>query len=173
MFGVHGRLKKIMKLKLEEREIALRELAQELGCSLASSYTVYGKHLEEDIVHRIFEADRSRRESRMWWVTLFSVATSFLISICLVSVAFRQLSLAREQATEAKQANERAQAALKDIEKARADVLHISKSVLAVAEILPRTGGFGGGLLPADEAKIKKNSEYLKGKIKELETLPR
>lgn len=70
------RLQKIMKLQPTDREIALREFAQELGCSLASSYTSDGKHLEEEIVRRIQEALRSIRESRLWWIAFISASAS-------------------------------------------------------------------------------------------------
>ncbi len=70
------KLQNIMKLKSKEREIALREYAQELGCSLSSSYTSEGKHLEEEIVRRIQESMRSIRESRMWWIAVSSAIAS-------------------------------------------------------------------------------------------------
>ncbi len=70
------RLQQIMKLNPDQRETALREYAQELGCSLSSSYTSDGKHLEEDIVRRIQESMRSIRESRMWWIAFVSAIAS-------------------------------------------------------------------------------------------------
>lgn len=65
-----------MKMRSDEREIALRKYAQELGCSLSSSYTYDAKHLEEEIVRRIQEAIRSIRESRMWWIAFISAVAS-------------------------------------------------------------------------------------------------
>lgn len=65
-----------MKLSPSERETALREFAQELGCSLASTYTTDGKHLEEEVVRRIQEAIRSIRESRTWWIAVIAAASS-------------------------------------------------------------------------------------------------
>lgn len=65
-----------MRSNPEHRETALREYAQELGCSLSSSYTPDGKHLEEEVVRRIQEAMRSIRESRMWLVAFFSAIAS-------------------------------------------------------------------------------------------------
>jgi hypothetical protein len=70
------RLQRIMKLNSEKRDTALREYAQELGCSLSSSYTSDGKHLEEEIVKRIQESMRSIRESRMWWIAFISAIAS-------------------------------------------------------------------------------------------------
>lgn len=78
---VEKRLKGIMALDKEEREIKLRELAQELGCSLQSSYTSNGKHLEEEMVRRIREAARSIRESRLWWIALISAVASVLSAL--------------------------------------------------------------------------------------------
>lgn len=70
------KLQNIMKLESKKREIALREYAHELGCSLSSSYTSEGNHLEEEMVRRIQEAIRSIRESRMWWIALISAIAS-------------------------------------------------------------------------------------------------
>ncbi len=73
---MNRRLQKIMKLNPRERETALREYAQELGCSLSSSYTTEGKHLEEEVVRRIHEAMRSIRESRTWWIAVIAAGAS-------------------------------------------------------------------------------------------------
>jgi len=70
------RLQQIMKLESAKRETELRKYAQELGCSLSSSYTPNAKHLEEEIVRRIQEAIRSIRESRMWWIAFISAIAS-------------------------------------------------------------------------------------------------
>jgi hypothetical protein len=67
------KLKSIMKEKPDKRETALRRYAQELGCSLSSTYTSEGKHLEEEVVRRIQE---SIRETRMWWIALISAVAS-------------------------------------------------------------------------------------------------
>lgn len=73
---MNRRLQKIMKLNPRERETTLREYAQELGCSLSSSYTTEGKHLEEEVVVRIHEAMRSIRESRTWWIAVIAALAS-------------------------------------------------------------------------------------------------
>jgi hypothetical protein len=70
------RLLQIMKGNPGQRETALREFAQELGCSLSSSYTSGSIHLEEEIVRRIQESMRSIRESRMWWIAFISAIAS-------------------------------------------------------------------------------------------------
>ena len=65
-----------MKFQPSDREPALREFAIELGCSLASTYTSNGIHLEEETVRRIQEASRSIRESRLWWIAFISALAS-------------------------------------------------------------------------------------------------
>jgi PP-loop superfamily ATP-utilizing enzyme len=77
MIFVQRRIKKIMTIKVrDKRELALRELAMKLGCSLSSSYTPDGKHIEEEIIRRIQEAARSIRESRLWLIALISAIAS-------------------------------------------------------------------------------------------------
>jgi hypothetical protein len=75
------KLQKIMKLRPEQREIAMREYAIELGCSLSSSYTSNGKHVEEEMVKRIQEAMRSIREARMWWIAFVSGVASVISAL--------------------------------------------------------------------------------------------
>ena len=63
----------------EQREIELRKLAQEYGCSLSFTYIGNGaKHMEEEIIRRIQEADRSMRESRLWLIAVASALASIL-----------------------------------------------------------------------------------------------
>jgi hypothetical protein len=78
---MHKKLRKIMNLKPDERELALRKLAQELGCSLTSSYTSDGVHVEEEIIGRIHEAARGIRETRMWWIAVLSAFASVLSAL--------------------------------------------------------------------------------------------
>ena len=89
MFNTHRKLRKIMKLKPAEREIALRKLAQELGCSLTSSYTSDGKHLEEELIKRIHDAARSIREERIWWFAFISAIASTLSALAAWFVVWR------------------------------------------------------------------------------------
>jgi len=80
--NVQRKIKKLMIKDKAAREIALRELAQELGCSLASTYGGNGsKHLEDEIIRRIQEAARSIRESRLWWIALISAAASVISAL--------------------------------------------------------------------------------------------
>jgi len=65
----------------EKREVALRLLANKLGCSLSSTYISNGKHLEDEVIRRIQEAARSIRESRLWWIALFSAIASALSAL--------------------------------------------------------------------------------------------
>ena len=59
-------LRPIMALPRNEREVPLRQLAQELGCSLSGTYTSEGRHLENEVIQRIRDADGAGRES-LWW----------------------------------------------------------------------------------------------------------
>ncbi|MGB4781933.1 hypothetical protein [Candidatus Methylomirabilis sp.] len=65
-----------------EREVELRKLAAELGCSLSSTYGGSGdKQLEEEVIRRIQEAARSIRESRLWWIALIAAIASALSAL--------------------------------------------------------------------------------------------
>ncbi len=77
MIFVQRRIKKIMTIKdRDKRDTALRVLAMRLGCSLSSTYTPDGKHVEEEVIIRIQEAARSIRESRLWLIALISAIAS-------------------------------------------------------------------------------------------------
>lgn len=65
----------------EERETQLRTFAKKLGCSLNSTYTENGKHLEEELVRRILEAIRSIRESRLWLLAFTSSFASVFSAV--------------------------------------------------------------------------------------------
>lgn len=80
--NVQKRIKTILSLDKKQREVALRELAMELGCSLLSTYSGDGgKHLEDELVRRIQEAARSIRESRMWWIALIASVSSIVSAL--------------------------------------------------------------------------------------------
>jgi len=75
------KLKKIMKVKdREERGIKLKEYASELGCSL-QGISVDGRLIEEEVVNRILNAERSKREHNLWVIALLSSAASLLSAI--------------------------------------------------------------------------------------------
>jgi len=74
-------IKKIMSLSHNEREVALRKLAIKLGCSLASTYNSDGKHFEDELIRRIQEADRSIRDSRLWWIAAISAIASVISAL--------------------------------------------------------------------------------------------
>ena len=77
MVNVQKKIKEIMAISdHDNRELALRTLADKLGCSLSSTYTSDGKHLEEEVIRRIQEAARSIRESRLWLIALISAIVS-------------------------------------------------------------------------------------------------
>ncbi len=77
MVNVQRQIKKIMTIKdTGKREATLREFAMKLGCSLFSTYTPDGKHIEEEVIRRIQETARSIRESRLWLIALISAIAS-------------------------------------------------------------------------------------------------
>lgn len=80
--NVQRRIKVIMAKQPTERDVELRKLAVELGCSLSSTYGGSGdKHLEEEVIRRIQEAARSIRESRLWWIALIAAIASALSAL--------------------------------------------------------------------------------------------
>lgn len=85
LFGVQRRLRQILANgNREQREVALRTLAQQLGCSLTSTYEAgpyHAKHLEDEVVRRIQEAARESRDSALWWIAVLSAAASVVSAI--------------------------------------------------------------------------------------------
>ena len=82
MFNAQRQIKKIMTITdRNKREVALRELAMILGCSLSSTYTLGDKHIEEEVIRRIQEAARSIRESRLWLIALISAIASLFSAL--------------------------------------------------------------------------------------------
>lgn len=80
--NVQKRIKAIMSMNGSEREIALRNLATELGCSLTSTYGRAGdEHLEEELIRRIHEAARTNREERLWWFALIAAVASVVSAL--------------------------------------------------------------------------------------------
>gem|GEM_PF-1861277 len=91
MINAQRQIKKIMKINdKNKREIALRELALKLGCSLSSTYTG-DKHLEEEVIRRIQEAPRSIRESRLWLIALVSAIASLFSALAAWVAVLRHL----------------------------------------------------------------------------------
>ncbi len=92
MINIQKRIKKIMAIKdLNERAVALRELAAKIGCSLSSTYAG-DKHLEEEVIRRIQEAARSERESRLWWIAFLSGIASVLSALAAWLAVMRILA---------------------------------------------------------------------------------
>ena len=80
--NVQKKIKEILSIGDKgKREGELRAFAQTLGCSLASTYTEDGKHLEEEIIRRIQEAARTIRDSRLWWIALASAIASIFSAL--------------------------------------------------------------------------------------------
>jgi len=76
-----NKLKNIMKMKKEDREIKLREYLIDLGGSLTNTYTANGKHLEDEVVARIRNAERSDREEKLWIIALISAIASVISAL--------------------------------------------------------------------------------------------
>ncbi|MCK4376800.1 MAG: hypothetical protein KAV97_01105 [Actinomycetia bacterium] len=74
-----NKLKNIMKK--EDREIKLREYLIDLGGSLTSTYTANGKHLEDEVVARIINAERSNREEKLWIIAFISAIASVISAL--------------------------------------------------------------------------------------------
>lgn len=74
-----NKLKNIMKK--EDREIKLREYLIDLGGSLTSTYTANCKHLEDEVVARIINAERSNREEKLWIIALISAIASVISAL--------------------------------------------------------------------------------------------
>lgn len=85
--SVERRLRQILTIPDQtKREVTLREFAQDLGCSLDSTYEVLAgnlppKHLEHVVIQRIREAARGQREERLWLVALISAVSSALSAL--------------------------------------------------------------------------------------------
>lgn len=91
LFSVQRRLRSILSTgNSVERETALRVLAQDLGCSLGSTYELHtGKHLEEEVVRRIQEAAREERATWLWWVAVISAAASLVSALTALIAVYR------------------------------------------------------------------------------------
>ena len=83
LFSVQRRVRSVLaESDLTKRETGLRDLARELGCSLASTYHApTGKHFEEEVVRRIQEAAREERDSRIWWIVVLSALASIVSAV--------------------------------------------------------------------------------------------
>lgn len=79
MFNVEKRIERI--LKSPDHDVPLRKLAEELGCSLESTYEPSAKHLEAEVVRRIREAASSQRNARLYWIAIISAIASVLSAL--------------------------------------------------------------------------------------------
>lgn len=80
-FFVQNEIRRILSLPKKESEVALRSLAQELGCTLSSTYYGSGKHLTEEVIRRIQEAARTYRESYLWLIAVVAAFASLASAI--------------------------------------------------------------------------------------------
>lgn len=94
---MQNKIKRILAIKDQtKREVALRKFAQELGCSLISTYAAEGaKHLEDEIIRRIQEAARSIRESRLWWIAVIAAIASVLSALAAWSAVLLSYSFSK------------------------------------------------------------------------------
>jgi len=94
--GTEKRLKEILHLRNPKKVTKLRALAVELGCSLEGTYenTPSGrtKHLENEVVRRIREADRNQRDARVWWFAMASAVGSIFSALAAWSLVLYSLS---------------------------------------------------------------------------------
>ena len=82
------KLKNIMEMKKEERETKLRQYLNDLGGSLFSTYTSSGKHLEDEIVARIINIERSNREEGLWKIAFISAIASAVSALTAATAVF-------------------------------------------------------------------------------------
>jgi hypothetical protein len=85
------KLKNIMEMKKEERETRLRDYLNDLGGSLFSTYTPSGKHLEDEIVARIINIERSNREEGLWKIAFISAIASVVSALVALAAVFYRI----------------------------------------------------------------------------------
>ena len=85
------KLKNIMEMKKEERETRLREYLNDLGGSLFSTYAPSGKHLEDEIVARIINIERSNREEGLWKIAFISAIASVVSALVALAAVFYRI----------------------------------------------------------------------------------
>lgn len=107
----------------------------------------------------------SRAQSRFFNFVNNSDLLASLISLGVLIVSIYQLSEATEASAKAKEALEKVTATEVRVSQARRDVLDIAQAVIEIAEILPRTGGYGGGLTEKDTELLKKQLDFLRTKL--------
>ncbi len=95
------------------------------------------------------------------------IEPSILISLCLLILSGLQLYSANIQRQLAQAANSNAQAALLKVQETKKEILDVSEAVLNISEILPRTGGWGGGISNQDQKRLSQYSDLLKQKVEE------
>ena len=98
MIFVEQKLKRILKQK--KPDVALRELAIELGFSLESTYETSGKHIESVVVSRIREASRSQRDAHMYWIAVFAAAASVISTFAAWSAVWESKQKIQNQRVE-------------------------------------------------------------------------
>jgi hypothetical protein len=102
----------------------------------------------------------------IWSVDLQTVSRVALLGIQID----RKIETANEAIKRLEDLENRAKATEARLAKSRHDVFEVAQAVIEIAEILPRTGGFGGGLSDKDTAILKKQLDFLRSKLNEFKS---
>jgi hypothetical protein len=97
----------------------------------------------------------------IWSVDLQTVSRVALLGIQID----RKIETANEAIKRLEDLEDRAKATEARLAKSRHDVFDVAQAVIEIAEILPRTGGYGGGLTDKDNAVLKKQLDFLRSKL--------
>jgi hypothetical protein len=100
----------------------------------------------------------------IWSVDLQTVSRVALLGIQID----RKIETANEAIKRLEDLENRAKATEARLAKSRDDVFEVAQAVIEIAEILPRTGGYGGGLSDKDTAILKKQLDFLRNKLNEI-----
>jgi len=94
----------------------------------------------------------------LYSLNYFNLLPAF-ISIFLLIISVFQLSEAQKERLAASEAN-------REAAKARKEVLEVSRAIIDIAEIIPRSTGYGGETSSEDRRKLQEYSALLKEKLK-------
>src|SRR5262249_1683451 len=104
----------------------------------------------------------SRSQNR--WINLLrsSDVIASAISVAVLIVTIWQLNEAKDTNVKAYQALEKASATETQVLEVYGAVLKVAECIIPIAEILPRTGGYGGCIGKPDKEILRKNLDCLK-----------
>jgi hypothetical protein len=119
----------------------------------------------------------NKYQSRIFNNVLSINAVTTLISLVFLAIAFFQYLDSRTEKENSIEAAKNANYALQQVQKVeqrvlviREDILKTSEAFIEMAEVLPRSTGFGLGLSEEDRKKLNTHSDSLKSLIKKLKT---